>query len=299
MDAGKVPPLLIRNDLKLTRKGVEGVPFRTAIFAVQKEQALKYMKQLLSSIFVVVLVLGNWASASAQTEITLRTPLPTKDSFEKILPGFEAKTGYKVNASYGNGVGTKQEAAKGDPYDVFVILPPYPDALASGNLDNKSKTTLGSFVLALTVKKGSPRPDISTADSVKKALLSAKSLVTVDPTQGSVGVATGAAIQKLGIADQVKGKIKYVPNGGGVGQAVSKGEVEIGLGPYVSDLISNRNADLEVVGGLPAGASTPTEIDAFISTKAKDPKAARALLQYLVSPEAEAVYKSLGILPAH
>jgi molybdate transport system substrate-binding protein len=258
---------------------------------------VKHSKYLFSTSFAIALIFATWTGARAQTEITVRAPLPMKESFEKILPGFEAKTGYKVTASIGTGVGTKQEAARGEAYDLFVVLPPYPDALASGNLVNNSKTTLGSFVLAMTVKKGAPKPDLSTADSVRKALLSAKSLVTVDPTQGSVGLATNAAIQKLGIADQVKSKIKYVQNGGLVSKSVTDGESEIGLGPYVSDLMGNRNPDLVVVGALPLEASSPTDIDAFMSAHAKDPAAAKALLQYLVSPEAEAVYKSMGIQP--
>lgn len=258
---------------------------------------MKHLNRLSLSILAAAFALGGWTSARAQTVITLRTPGPTKAAIDEILPGFQAKTGYKVDVSYGNGVGTKGEAAKGDPYDVFVILPPYPDALASGNLVNSSKTTIGRFVLAITVKKGSPIPDISTTESAKKAILAAKSLSTVDPAAGSVGVATGEAVQKMGIADQMKDRIKYVQNGGLVGKAVTDGAAEIGMGPYVSDLQGNRNPDLVVVGPLPAGASTPTDIDAFISTKAKDPKACKALLDYLKSPEAEAIYKAHGIAP--
>jgi molybdate transport system substrate-binding protein len=221
-----------------------------------------------------------------------------KESFEKILPGFEAKTGNKVNVRYGTGVGTKQEAAKGDPYDVFIILPPFQEAMNSGNVMKDTATTLGSFVLALTVKKGTPKPDISSAAAVKKALLSAKSVATVDPKQGSVGVATGEALNKMGITDQLKDKIKYVANGGGVGKSVTEGESEIGMGPYVSDLKNNRNPDLVVVGALPKDASTPTDIVAIVSTKATNATAAKALVKYLVSPEAKAVYKEEGIIPA-
>jgi molybdate transport system substrate-binding protein len=256
------------------------------------------MKNLLKSFIVCSFLLSGVLTAFGQTEIKVDSPLPMKESFEKILPGFEAKSGYKVTVRYGTGVGTKQEAAKGDPYDVFIILPPFQEAMASGNVMTNTATTLGSFVLALTVKKGAPKPDLSSAESVKKALLSAQSVVTVDPAQGSVGVATGAALQKLGIADQLKGKIKYVPNGGVVGKSVTEGESEIGMGPYVSDLMGNRNPDLVVVGALPKDASTPTDIVAVVSTKATNGAAAKALLQYLVSPEAEAVYKAQGITPA-
>ena len=102
----------------------------------------------------------------------------------------------------------------------------------------------------------------------------------------------------MGITDQIKDKIKYVPNGGVVGKSVTDGESEIGMGPYVSDLKGNRNPDLVVVGALPKDASTPTDIVAVVSTKAKDAAAAKALLKYLVSPEAKKVYQEEGIIPA-
>lgn len=254
-------------------------------------------KNLLSSLFVAAMVLGGWASAKAQTEITLRAPLPMKESFEQLLPKFEMKTGYKVTATYGTGVGTKQEAAKGDPYDVFVILPPYEEALNSGNLVKKEGKTVGSFVLAMTVKKGAPLPDLSSAASVKKVLLDAKTISTVDPTMGSVGVATNECLTKLGIKDQVQSKVKYVPNGGGVGRMVVDGTADIGLGPYVSDLKGNKNPNLVVVGGLPKGASTPTNILIIPATHAKDAKAAKQLVDFLNSDDAEAVYKEAGIQP--
>jgi molybdate transport system substrate-binding protein len=254
---------------------------------------------LASSLAVVVFTLGISRVGHAQTELTIVTPLPTKESFDKIIPGFEAKTGYKVKVTIGTGVGTKDQAARGEPFDVFVILPPYPAALASGNLIADSKTTLGGFVMALTVKKGTPRPDISTADAVRRTLLAAKSAATVDPKEGSVGVAALAMFEKLGIAEQMKPKMKFVRTGGVIGTSVTSGESEIGLGPYASDLQGNRNADLDVVGSVPREASPPTDIDAFIATHAKDPAAARTLVQYLASPEAEAIYKEHLILPAH
>ena len=258
---------------------------------------MKHSKHLFSSLFVAGLVLGGWASAKAQTEITLRAPLPMKESFDQLVPKFEMKTGFKVTATYGTGVGTKQEAAKGDPYDVFVILPPYQEALNSGNLDKKDGKTVGAFILAMTVKKGNPLPDLSSAASVKKVLMDAKTISTVDPTMGSVGVATNECLTKLGIKDQVSSKVTYVPNGGGVGKMVTAGTADIGLGPYVSDLKGNKDPNLVVVGGLPKEASTPTEIFIVPATHAKDAKAAKQLVDFLNSAEAEAVYKDAGIQP--
>src|SRR6266404_5764555 len=98
----------------------------------------------------------------------------------------------------------------------------------------------------------------------------------------------------MGITDQVKPKIKWVPGGGEVQTSVAKGEYEIALGPYLSDM---RNPGLDVVGALPPAASTPVDITGFLSTSAKDPKAARALLDYLSSPEVAPAYQSAKIFP--
>ena len=237
-------------------------------------------------------------SARAQTEIALDIPYPTKDAVQKILPSFEAKTGYTVKTHIGVGLGTKQDAAHGEPYDVFVILPPFDEALASGNLVKNTGTVIGSFVLAVTVKKGSPLPDLSTTDSVRKALLSATPLVTTGPTTDSGGLASDTLLKKLGIIEQLQSTIKYVANGPSIGQAVLAGEGAIGLGPYFSDTTFQPQPPLLViVGALPRSVATPTDIYAFVSTHAKDPAAAKALIKYLTTPQAQKIYKEGGILP--
>lgn len=255
------------------------------------------MKYLLSSVVVVALLLGNSYSAQAQTEVTLLAPRPISEPLEKLIKGFESKTNYKVKATWGSGLGTREQVAKGETQDVSIMFAPFPQALASGNVVNSSSTTLARLILGLAVQKGAPKPDISTPEAVKRMLLAAKSIISVDPAQGSAGVAAVAALEKLGIADQVKPKMKFVPNGGAVQTSVARGETEIALGPYISDL---SNPGLDVVGPLPRGASTPTDFVGFISSHAKDPAAAKALLDYLAtSPGAAEVYKEAGMEPAH
>jgi molybdate transport system substrate-binding protein len=104
------------------------------------------------------------------------------------------------------------------------------------------------------------------------------------------------ALDKLGITEQVKPKIKWVQTGVIVQDSVAKGEAEIALGPYLSDM---RNPGLDVVGALPPEASTPVDITGFLSTSVKDPKAAKALLDYLSSHEVAPVYEAAKIFPAH
>jgi molybdate transport system substrate-binding protein len=179
---------------------------------------------------------------------------------------------------------------------VSLLFAPFPEALKTGNIVPRSATVIATLRLALAVKKGAPKPDISTAEAVKLTLLNAKSILSVDPTQGSVGGIALLALDKLGIADQVKPKIKWVRTGEIVQESVANGEAEIALGPYLSDM---RNPGLDVVGALPPEASTPVDITGFLSTSVKDPKAAKALLDYLSSREAASVYEAAKIFPAH
>ena len=103
------------------------------------------------------------------------------------------------------------------------------------------------------------------------------------------------ALDKMGITAQVRPKIKWVQGGGVVQDSVAKGESEIALGPYLSDM---RNPGLDVVGGaLPPAAATPVDITGFLSTSVKDPKAARALLDYLSSREAAPAYEAAKMFP--
>lgn len=240
------------------------------------------------------LALSVSAGARAQTRITLLTPDPIKGVIDQLVKQFEAQTGNTVQSSYGTGVGTRRTVAEGGALDVTLLFAPFDEALKTGNVDIKTQTVVARLRLAIAVKKGAPKPDISTAAAAKNTLLNAKSIISVDPTQGSVGGAALLALQKMGITDQVKPKIKWAPGGGEVQQSVASGEYEIALGPYLSDM---RNPGLDVVGALPPEAATPVDITGWISTNALSPKAARALLDYLRSKEAAPVWEAAKAFP--
>jgi len=260
-------------------------------FSRSEEETVKH---LVSWIAVVVLALGISSSARAQTRITLLTPDPIREEIRKLVEQFEAKTHNTVQISYGTGVGTRRTVAEGGALDVTLLFAPFDEALKTGNVDKETQTVVARLRLAIAVKKGAPKPDISTAAAAKQTLLNAKSIISVDPAQGSVGGAALLALQKMGIADQVKSKIKWVPGGGEVQTSVANGETEIALGPYLSDM---RNPGLDVVGALPPEASTPVDITGWLSTNALDPKAARALLDYLRSKEAAPVWEAAKAFP--
>jgi molybdate transport system substrate-binding protein len=230
----------------------------------------------------------------AQGEFTLLSPNPIDKTIDKLVADFEAKTGTHVKVTYGSGVSTRKTVASGQASDVSLLFSPFPEALRTGNIDKKSATVVARLRLALAVKKGAPKPDISTAAAVKHTLLNAKSIISVDPEQGSVGTAALLALDKMGITAQLRPKIKWVATGGVVQDSVAKGETEIALGPYLSDM---RNPGLDVVGALPPEAAPPIDITGFLSTSIKDPKAGRALLDYLASPAAAPAYREAKIFP--
>lgn len=251
------------------------------------------MKYLLSSA-AVVLLLGHFDIARAQSEVTLIAPGGIRAPIERMIPDFERKSGYEVKATFGSGLGTKKQVASGEVFDVPVVQPPYQDVLASGNVIADSAKPLAHVAVAVAVRKGAPKPDISTPDAVKRTLLAAKSVSYPNPSGGAAaGVSFDETLKKLGISDQIQSKLKRAQGGAGAMKMVAQGEAEIGL-TFQSEM---QEPGIDVVGPLPREISTPTVLVGFISTHAKNPAAAKALLDYLAAPAQAAVYREEGMQP--
>jgi molybdate transport system substrate-binding protein len=169
--------------------------------AHRHERTVKRMKHVLSAIFVVALVFWSCSSVGAQSEVTLLAPRPMQTTIDKIVANFQAKTSYKVKVTYQSAKLTRQSVAKGQPLDVSLIVAPFPGAMASGTVIPSSATPVASFLTALAVPKGAPKPDISTPDAIKKALLAAKTIGYEDPDFTVAGQGPWEALNNLGIAD--------------------------------------------------------------------------------------------------
>src|SRR5437870_9750545 len=126
------------------------------------------MSKIPRSILVVAFVLGSWLNLHGQQrEITLLAVGPMRAPTQKIVSNFEAKTGYKVKVTFGNGAETRRMVAKGLGLDVSLIIAPFPGAIASGTIDPKSATVVCSILTAVGVPKGRPKPDVSTPAAVR------------------------------------------------------------------------------------------------------------------------------------
>ncbi len=228
-------------------------------------------------------------------DITLVAPGGIQAAVEQLIPGFERATGHKVKATFGSGLGTKRQVAAGDPFDVPIVQPPYPEVLASGHVVASSAAPLAKVSVGVAVRTGQRKPDISTPDAVRKMLLAAKSISYPDPAGGAAaGVSFTNTLKELGIADEMKPKIHLARGGAAAMAALAKGEVEIGL-TFVSEILTEPG--VEAVGPLPESISAPTSLVAFVSTHAKNADLARALVKYLSSPEAGVTYRRVGMEP--
>jgi molybdate transport system substrate-binding protein len=270
---------------------------------------MKNIKNVSSAaMLVIAIVFSGWLSARAQSEISLLAVGPMRAPTQKIVANFEAKTGQKVKITFGNGVDTRKMVAKGQALDVSLIIAPFPGAITSGAIDPRSATPIVSILTAVGVPKGRPKPDISTPAAVKKALQAAKRIGYEDPDFTVAGQGPWEALTKLGIADEVatKSEVELGPGAQGLSPDASRnaiktskrletGDIDIGL-LMLSDMLPEKDK-YDIVGVLPREISTPVAVVGFVSTHASDAAGAKALLQYLASAEAQAIWKEAGYEP--
>jgi len=244
--------------------------------------------------FSAALAAAGMGAASA-AELTLVAPGGIAAALQDLTAKYEAKSGNTVKATYGSGGGTKSQVIKGEAFDVPVVQPPLAPVTASGNVIAASETPLAHVEVGIAVRSGEPHPDISTAEAVKKLLLNAKFIAFPNASGGAAaGVRFEETLKKLGIAEEMKPKIKPAQGGRGAMALLAKGEVEIGL-TFISEIITEPG--VEVVGPLPRDISTPTQLVGFVGAHTKDQAAAKAFLAFLSGPEAAAVYKARGMEP--
>jgi len=267
------------------------------------------MKTLASAVVAIALACGlEGARAQAQSEVTLLAVGPMRAPTQKIITGFEAKTGRKVKVTYGNGVETRRMVAKGQPLDVSLIIAPFPGALTSGSIVLNSATPVASILTAVGVPKGRPKPDISTPDALKKALLAAKRIGYEDPDFTVAGQGPLEALTKLGIFEQVasKSEVELGPGAQGISPEATRntvktatrlanGDIDIGM-LMLSDMLPEKDK-YDIVGVLPRNVTAPVPVVGFISAHASDPAGAKALLDYLASSDAQAIWKEAGYGP--
>lgn len=233
------------------------------------------------------------AGAADAADIKVFASNALKTALQELGPQFEKATEHKLTFNFNAAAMLKAEIENGAAFDLAILGGPAADDLIKqGKLVATTRTEIARSAAGLAVKKGAPKPDISTTEAFKRALLDAKSICYVE--QGATGIYLKGLFERLGIAEQLRAKTRLLPPSNPAAQAVANGEAEIGM-TQISEILPYAGAEL--VGPLPTEIGLHSVYPAAVSAGAKEPDAAKALIRFLAAPAAIPVLKSKGLEP--
>jgi molybdate transport system substrate-binding protein len=225
-------------------------------------------------------------------DLKVVAPNAVKEAVAEIAATFEKTTGHRVVFTWGGSEAIAKRVTEGEVFDVVVTTAPGVDRLAAdGRLVAGTRTDFSRSAVAAAVRAGLPRPDISTVDGLRKALLAADSIAI---SSGASGRYLEQLFQRIGVADQIKHKIKQPPSGAQIGDLLAKGDADLGF-QQVTELVHAKGVDY--LGPLPAELQGYTVWAAGLHASAPQPDAARAFMRALAAPEAAAAIRRSGMDP--
>jgi len=223
-------------------------------------------------------------------EIRVLSTQATEQAYRELVPQFEKASGHKVTTVFTGTLDANKRLAAGETYDLLIMsAPSIEEHIKTGKVLASSRVDLAKS--GVGVKAGAPKPDISTTEALKRTLSAAKS---IGYSTGPSGIYMIGVFQRMGIADEIKHKLKQTPTGVFVGSIISNGEAEIGF-QQVSEL--SHFAGVDYVGPLPAEIQQFTIFSSGIIAGAKEADAAKALVNFITAPAAAAAFKRIGMEP--
>jgi molybdate transport system substrate-binding protein len=217
-----------------------------------------------------------------------------KEAYLELLPDFDKTSGHSVKVVWSNTTDIRKRVGEGEVADLVILGSDGTDGLITdGKLVAVTRTAFAKSGIYVAVRAGAPRPDISSADALKQALLAAKSVAY---SGGASGTYIVKMLQKLGIYDEVRSKAAVTKPNEPVGGKLVAGEAEIGF-HQLSELLPVKGID--IVGPLPADIQQITVFSGALHSAAKEPDAATALTKFLTAPGAADIIKKHGLEPAN
>ena len=241
----------------------------------------------------VLVVLAGWASAGEAAEVKVLSAGAVRGIVTDLAEAFRRETGHTVTLAFGTVGVVRQKLAAGEPADVVIMTDAAIEEMArQGAVAAGTRADLARAGIGVGVREGAPRPDIATPEALKQTLLAAKSLVYVDPAQGGTsGIHFASVLQRLGIAEAVKGKTLLVP-GGYAAEKLAKGEAELVV-HQISEILPVKGVTL--VGPLPKDLQKITVYSAGLAARSAQPEAARAFIAFMARPAFKAKFAEAGL----
>jgi molybdate transport system substrate-binding protein len=215
-----------------------------------------------------------------------------QEVLHELGPLFERAGGFSLAIDYDPANALKRRIGDDTAFDVVIVTRPVIDALArQGKVHREACTDIGRSGLGVAVRQGAAKPDITTVEAFKHALLAARSLVR--SKEGTSGLYVETLLDRLGIVDAMRDKIVLGPSGR-IAELVARGEAEIAV-QQIPELLPVKG--VQYVGPLPAELQLYTVFAAGVGSAAKDRAAAKAFVDALVTPSAAALFNLKGLEP--
>ena len=231
------------------------------------------------------------SSAAIGAEIKVISSVGMRGVLEALQPQFERATQHKLSIAFGTAVPLKRQIDEGAAFDVTILTPPMLDDLAkNGKVQADTVANVAKTGVGLAARKDAAPLDIGSAETLKRALLAAKSVA--HSKEGQSGVAAVKVMERLGIAEDMKSRIVLETRPGGSVTAVIEGKAELGFA-LLSEIVPV--AEVKLVGPMPGDLQSYTAFAAGVSSNAKDAAAARSFVEYLRGANARATLSALGM----
>ena len=244
---------------------------------------------LFAALPAVLLLAPGAGSYAAEVKVLATGAL--SEAFKEIVPQFERATGHKLSVRYAASPVVIKQIEAGDPFDVAIAVSgPMNDAAKQGFLAPGERPAVSSVGLGAAVRAGAPKPDMGSPEAFKRTLVNARSVAILPESVN--GKHFLSVFERLGIAEEMKGKIKPQKEPPQVAQAVAKGEAELAL--LVSNLLIGVPG-VDYAGLVPAEFQQTLVFTAGIGAQSKELEAASAFIKHLRSPAAAAVIRAYGM----
>lgn len=238
------------------------------------------------------LALAGMGAALQPIELTVLSSNATKAVLHALAPQFERTANLRLTFRYAPSAELKARIEEGEDFDVaFLTSTLLDDLVALGKVDASSRATIARAGVGVAIRKGARTPDLSTPEAFRRSLLDARSIAYVG--RGVTADILRSVIERFGIAEEMRPKTTIL-SGVTAAEAVASGQAELGF-TQISEILPHPG--VELAGPLPPGIQVYTAFQAVVGSNARQPEAARRLIEFLTAPAAAPVIRAKGMEP--